>query len=177
MIKAAKLVTSADLTAAAAYFAALPRTPRLHVVETHDVPVTKPDQYGWLDLIPGGGREPIGDRVIELSADMPRMLLGDDHVAFIDYAPPGAVGRGEVLVRTGGGGGQPCRSCHGSELRGGGDIPPLAGRSAAYVARMLWDIRSGARKGVTVASMQAPARGLSEADIVNVSAYLASLKP
>jgi cytochrome c553 len=177
MIKVARHIPDADLARAAAYFAALPRRPRLRVIETSDVPVTKADKYGWLDLIPHGGREPIGARVIEVSADMPRMLLGDDHVAFIDYAPPGAVKRGETLVQTGGAGGQPCRSCHGPELRGAGDIPPLAGRSASYLARALWDIKSGARKGSAVAAMQTPVRGLTEQDIVNITAYLASLKP
>ena len=177
MIEVAKHISDADLAKAAAYFAALPRRPRLQVTETSDVPVTKADKYGWLDVIPNGGREPIGARVIEVSADMPRMLLGDDHVAFIDYAPPGAIKRGEALVQTGGVGGQPCRSCHGPELRGVGDIPPLAGRSASYLARMLWDIKTGARKGPTVAAMQMPVRSLTEQDVVNITAYLASLKP
>ncbi len=149
----------------------------MRVIETADVPVTRPDTYGWLDLIPGGGREPIGARVIEVSEDMSRLLLGDDHVAFIDYAPPGAVKRGETLVRTGGAGGQPCGSCHGPELRGMGDTPPLAGRSAAYLARMLWDIKSGARRGPAVAPMKTPARGLTERNIVEATAYLASLRP
>jgi cytochrome c553 len=177
MIKVAKHVSDSDLAQAAAYFAALSRQPRLGVEESGDVPVTKADKYGWLDLVANGGREPIGARVIEVSADMPRMLLGDDHIDFIDYAPLGAVKRGEALVRTGGAGGQPCRSCHGSDLRGAGDIPPLAGRSAPYLARTLWDIRSGARKGPTVAPMQTPARGLTEQDLVDITAYLASLKP
>jgi cytochrome c553 len=177
MIKVAKRVSDPDLEAAAAYFAALPRQPRLRVIESGDVPVTKPDKYGWLDLVPGAGREPIGARVIEVSEDTRNGLLGDDHVNFIDYAPVGSVGRGEALVRTGGPGGQPCRSCHGPDLRGVGDVPPLAGRSAPYLARMLWDIKSGARTGSTVAPMQTPVRGLTDGDIVNVTAYLAALRP
>ena len=42
---------------------------------------------------------------------------------------------------------------------------------------MLWDIHSGARSGPAVALMQAPAAGLSAADMTDISAYLASLKP
>ena len=42
---------------------------------------------------------------------------------------------------------------------------------------MLWDIRTGARNGPAVAAMQAPAKGLSEAEITDVVAYLASRKP
>jgi cytochrome c553 len=177
MIKVAKAVSDADLAQAAAYFAGQPRQPRLRVEETDDVPVTKPDKLGWLDLIPNGGREPIGARVIEVSEDMDQLLLGDSHVNFIDYAPVGAVTRGEALVRTGGASAQPCRACHGQDLRGVGDIPPLAGRSAPYLARMLWDIKSGARTGPTVAPMQTPVRGLTEQNILDTSAYLASLKP
>jgi cytochrome c553 len=177
MIKVAKRVSDPDLEAAAAYFAALPRQTRLRVIESGDVPVTKPDKYGWLDLAPAAGREPIGVRVIEVSEDTRSGLLGDDHVNFIDYAPPGSVERGEALARTGGPGGQPCRSCHGPDLRGVGYVPPLSGRSAPYLARMLWDIKSGARRGSTVAQMQAPARGLTEGDIVDITAYLASLTP
>jgi cytochrome c553 len=177
MIKVAKQISDSDLAAAAAYFASLSRQPRLRVIETGEVPVTKADRFGWLDLIPNGGREPIGHRVIEVSDDMRRMLLGDDHVKFTDYSPPGSVKRGEALVWSGGAGGQPCRSCHGPELRGNGDIPPIAGRSAPYLARMLWDIKSGARKGPAVAQMQSPARGLTEDDIVDITAYLASLTP
>jgi cytochrome c553 len=175
MIKVANKVSDSDLLKAAAYFAALPRGPRLRVEETVEAPATKPDQFGWLDVVPG--REPIGARIIEVSEDMGRLLLGDDHVYFIDYAPIGAVKRGETLVRTGGPGGQACRSCHGPDLRGAGDIPPLAGRSAPYLARMLWDMKSGARKGPTTAQMQTPARSLTESQILDITAYLASLNP
>jgi cytochrome c553 len=81
------------------------------------------------------------------------------------------------LVKSGGKGGQPCAACHGPELKGAGDVPPLSGRASTYLARMLWDIRTGARQGPAVAAMQAPAKGLSEAEITDVAAYLASRKP
>ena len=177
MIKVAQQVSDVDLARAAAYFAGLPHPPRLTVVETAMVPKTTPDKFGWLDIVPNGGREPIGRRVIEVSADMDHMLLADDHVSLIDYAPPGSLARGAALVASGGPGGQPCRSCHGAALHGVGDVPPLAGRSAPYLARMLVDIRTGARGGATVAQMQGPARGLSDDQVTDVVAYLASLKP
>jgi cytochrome c553 len=177
MIKVATTVTDRDLAEAAAYFAALPRAPFIRVVETDTVPVTRANHYGWLELVPRGGTEPIGDRIIEVSEDMGRMYLADPHVGLVDYVPPGAVERGEALVRSGGRGGQPCAACHGPGLQGAGDTPPLAGRAASYLARMLWDIQTGARNGPTVAAMQTPAKGLSEADITDVAAYLASRKP
>lgn len=42
---------------------------------------------------------------------------------------------------------------------------------------MLWDIRTGARRGPAVAQMVAPAAGLREGEITDVVAYLASREP
>jgi cytochrome c553 len=177
MVKVAGKVSDPELAQAAAYFASLPRTPFVRVVESDTAPVTKAVLFGWLEPVPNGGTEPIKGRIIEVSEDMPTLYLGDAHIGLVDYVPPGAVARGEVLAKSGGKGGQPCAACHGPELKGAGDIPPLAGRSATYLARMLWDIKTGARQGPAVAAMQAPAKGLSEAEITDVVAYLASRKP
>lgn len=105
------------------------------------------------------------------------MILGDPHAGVVVYVPRGAIARGEALTRAGGHNGQPCAACHGADLRGNGDTPPLAGRSAAYLARMLWDIKAGARQGPAVTPMLAPTAHLNEADIGDVAAYLSSLKP
>jgi cytochrome c553 len=177
MINAAQSVTPEELDEAAAYFARLPRRPWLRVVETTRAPRTIPDRYGWLDPAPGGGTEPVGDRIVELSDDMRRGLLYDDHVTLTDYAPPGAVARGRAIAATGGGAGTPCATCHGPKLRGTATAPPLAGRPAAYLARTLWDIRVGARRGPEVAPMQKPAEALSPSEIRDVAAYLASIGP
>ncbi len=177
MIKVAQQVSGADLNAAAAYYAATPRRARHKVVETDTVPATRPSYFGWLDLVPGGKPEPIAGRIIEVPEDAARLFLSDPHVMIIDYVPPGSVVRGEKLVRTGGLGGQACRSCHGADLKGSDAAPPLAGRSAAYLARMLWDIKTGARNGPTVAQMQAPVAKLNEAQITDIVAYLAARAP
>ncbi len=177
MIKVAKAVSDADLDQAAAYFAALPRQPRVRVVETDTVPATTPSPYGWLDPVPGKPSEPIRRRIIEIGEDTLRMYLADPHAGVIDYAPTGAVARGQALVSSGGPGGKPCASCHGKDLKGQGPVPPLAGRAATYLARMLWDIRTGARGGSSVDQMQEPARHLTPAQITDIAAYLASLKP
>jgi cytochrome c553 len=177
MIEVAKKVSDAELAQAAAYFAALPKAPRYHVVETEQVPATKPNFYGWRDLVPGAAPEPIRGRVIEVSENFPLVVLNDPHPGMVDYAPKGAIARGEALVKSGGHNGQPCAACHGADLIGMGDTPPLAGRSAAYLARMIWDIKTGARQGPAVTAMQAPAAHLNEADITDVAAYLASLPP
>lgn len=176
MIKVAKAVSPAELRQAAEYFARLPRSRWVKVVESATVPRTYPDKYGWLNLAPGGGTEPIGDRLVEVSENLPRMMIGDDHVMLIDYAPPGAIGRGRRVVMTGGGAGVPCQSCHGRRLGGVGAVPPIAGRPGGYLARTLWDIRTGARSNPGVAPMKAVSKGLSPAEIRDVSAYLASLR-
>ena len=177
MIEVANKVSDAELVKAASYYAALPRRPWFRVVETATVPATRPDYYGWLDLVPGAPGEPIGNRIIEVPEDMARMTLSDPHSGVVVYVPPGSLARGEALVRAGGHGSEPCSSCHAADLRGLDDTPPLAGRSPAYLARMLWDIKTGARHGPAVAAMQGPAGALSETDIIDVAAYLASLKP
>ncbi len=177
MIKVAQTVSETDLNAAAAYFSGLPPRPFVRVVETATVPATRGDYYGWLDLVPNAAPEPIAGRIIEVPEDTVRAFRSDPHVGIVDYAPPGAVESGAALVRSGGSGGQPCRSCHGSELHGAGSAPPLAGRAPTYLARMLWDMKTGARHGGAVGQMQAPAQGLNEAQITDAAAYLGSLKP
>ncbi len=174
MIKTARAVTPAALRQAADYFSHLPPSRWLRVVERATVPRTVPDRYGWLNPAPGGGTEPIGDRIVELTDDMPRLMIGDDHVMLTDYAPPGAIVRGQQVAESGGGGGLPCQGCHGPALRGNGTVPPIAGRPAGYIARTLWDIRMGARRNAGVAPMRSIARGLTPAQIRDVSAYLAS---
>ena len=177
MIKTAKAVSPEGLRQAAAYFAALPRARWVRVVEGPTAPRTYPDTFGWRNPAPGGGTEPIGDRIVELSDDLPRMMIGDDHVVLTDYAPPGAVARGSRIVDAGGGTGLPCRSCHGARLEGVGAVPPIAGRPAGYIARALWDIRVGARQNVAALPMIAVSKGLTPAEVRDVAAYLASLRP
>ena len=102
MIKTAKKVSEDDLAAAAAYFSALPRTKRVRVVETDTVPRTRPNHYGWLDLAPDGGTEPIKGRIIEVSEDPKHLFVADSHVGIVDYVPRGAIANGQALVRSGG---------------------------------------------------------------------------
>lgn len=147
----------------------------MRVFQSATAPRTTADKYGWLNAAPGGGTEAIGDRIVELSDDLPRMMIGDDHVMLTDYAPPGAVEQGRQVVATGGGAGVPCQTCHGARLNGAGAAPPIAARPAGYLARTLWDIRTGARHNPGVAPMQAVSRGLTPRQIRDVSVSLASL--
>lgn len=166
----------ADLDAAADYFAATPRRARLKVVESDVAPATAVTKYGWTYAVPGPPQTLEG-RIVEVPDSLAAAYLGDAHAGATVYVPRGSLARGAAVARTGGGGGLPCAACHGPGLRGLGDVPSLAGRGPGYIARQLWDIRSGARGGVSVALMQTPAKGLSPRQITDVAAYLASLKP
>ena len=68
-----------------------------------------------------------------------------------------------------------CAGCHGPE--GAGNValgyPQLAGKDEAYVAAQLRAFKSGKRESAT---MKAMASGLTEMDIDNVAAYVATLK-
>lgn len=175
MIRTAKAVAPAALREAAGYYARLPDPRRLRVIEGAAAPRTVPDKFGWLDPARGGGTEPLGDRIVELSEDLPRMMIGDDAVMLVDHVPRGAIARGRHVIETGGGAAMPCGTCHGGHLAGMGAAPPITGRPAAYVARTLWDLRIGARANAGAAPMRVVARGLSPAQVRDVAAYLASL--
>ncbi|EDM65613.1 MAG: cytochrome c [Moritella sp.] len=67
-----------------------------------------------------------------------------------------------------------CMACHG--VAGISSIPMypnLAGQKAMYLVKQLKDFKSGKRQDPTMKGM---VMALSDADIVNVSAYYASLK-
>jgi cytochrome c553 len=70
-----------------------------------------------------------------------------------------------------------CASCHGDDYRGHEDAPRIAGRSAYYLIRQMADMRAGVRKGAALGKMEEIINKLSDADILNVAAYMASRKP
>jgi cytochrome c553 len=92
--------------------------------------------------------------------------------------PPGTVARGEGLVRGGGGGRTTaCAVCHGLDLKGIGPVPPIAGRSASYIMRQLYDFKSGARAGAWSGLMKPVVANLSPDEMMWIAAYTASLDP
>lgn len=170
MVGFAKTMTAAEIKQAAAYYAALPPTVPIKVTETKTVPKMRSQEGLWLPD-KDSTREPIGERLIETPVDVDREQLRDPHAGFIAYAPPGAVAKGRRLaVRLN------CAQCHGESLTGSGDTAPgIAGRSPSYLARQLYDFQEGTRHGELAAPMRAVAATLTAADIVNLTAYLASL--
>ena len=169
--------TDAEARVAAEYFTSIDFKPWIRVVETDMVPETR--FSGWIHkVVDGGGMEPIGTRVVETPEDLHRTELRDDASSFIAYVPTGAVARGENLVTTGGSGRtEVCSTCHGPQLRGLGPVPALAGRSPSYIARQLYDLQTGMRDGAWSDLMDATVANLTVEDIVNITAYTASIEP
>jgi cytochrome c553 len=177
MVANAKSATEDDVKISAEYFASLKYKPWIRVVETDTVPKTHVAGF-MLVRLEGGGTESIGQRIIEVAEDLARTSLRDPRSGFIAYVPVGSIRRGEVLVTTGGAGKTvPCGACHGQDLKGVGDVPPLAGRSPSYTVRQLYDYKSGARAGLLSAQMKESVAKLTVEDMVSIAAYTASRTP
>ena len=153
------------------------RKPRanIKVVESETVPKTQIARlFRMLD--PGGGVEPLGDRIVEVPEDAANFELRDSHATFLAYAPPGSIAKGEALAK-GGGAVAPCASCHGPGLKGVGPVPRIAGRSPSYIARQLYDIQQNARAGGASALMKPIVERLTADDIISLAAYVGSRQP
>lgn len=178
MVSFAKAMTDEEIVQAATYFSSLKWTPWVRVQETNTVPKTR-SQGGMMIALTGdqAGTEPIGNRIVEVPVDAVHTeTLRDPHSSFIAYVPVGAVAKGKALVTTGGNGKTiACATCHGDDLNGIGSVPGLAGRLASYNARQLYDFKVGARHGDMADLMHKVAANLSGDDIINITAYLASL--
>ena len=146
------------------------------LVETDTVPKTF--VAGWfLADAKSGEKEPLGQRIIEIPEDLDQFESRDPRSKFIAYAPVGSVKKGAALVTTGGGKTLPCAACHGIDLKGMGDIPPIAGRSPSYMMRQLYDIKHGARNGPGAAQMKPVVERLAVQDMLEIVAYLTTLAP
>jgi cytochrome c553 len=176
MIAIAKGMTEEEIKAAAEYFGSMKWTPWIKVVEGKTVPKTRIAGGLFLSL-PGTETEPLGQRIIEMPEDNAREALRDPRSGFVAHVPVGSVKKGEALVKTGGGKTTACGICHGPDLKGLGPVPGLAGRSPSYSARQLFDMQTGARSGLWADLMKPVVAKLTEEDLVNISAYTASLAP
>ncbi len=177
MIALAKTATESEVAEAAVYFESLKPASFVRVVETATVPKTV--VAGWtLATAPGGGSEPIGNRIIEMPEDFGRFELRDSRTSYVAYVPVGSIARGAKLIATGGEGRTVrCAGCHGRNLKGLANAPRLAGRSPSYLFRQLYDFRNRTRKGAIAEPMGPVVASLDDEDLVALAAYLASRKP
>jgi len=173
-----KRYTDDQILAAAEYFAALKPRQWIRVVETTTVPISviSPETLMRTPLALRG-TEPLGDRIVELPESTQGLLYRDSHSGFIAYVPQHSVAAGEALVRATTGATLSCASCHGANLTGIGDVPPIAGRPPTYVVRQLWGFQNGERRGSSATIMQSISSKLTSAEMLAIAAYLASRAP
>ena len=174
-----KEVSDEEARQASEWFASLPRQKFVRVVEAAMVPKTFVGQGRMRFVDPKDkGMEPIGNRIITVPEDQEKARLRDPRSGFVSYVPPGSIARGKALAETGGGSKTiACSICHGDGMKGLGNIPRLAGVHPIYLARQLHLFKDGGRNGTDAALMRKPVAGLNDEDILNISAYLASLPP
>jgi len=175
----AKSLTDEEIHAAATYFASIPATPWIKVVETDSAPKARV-QGGMFVTLAGAdaGSEPLGDRILEVPVSTEDTeIWRNPRSGFIAYVPPGSLKKGEALVTTGAGKVTACVACHGSDLRGLGPVPRLAGRSPSYLARQLYDMQHGNRQGTWTPLMVPVVTAMGPDDMLAAAAYLASLQP
>jgi cytochrome c553 len=156
MIELARAMTEEEIVQSAEYFAAIQWKPRVKVIETGLVPKTRIVGNLFLPLEEAhrADRRP-AHRSAEDEARSE--TVRDPRAGFIAYVPEGSLARGKRLVTLGGativdneiiqGKTTPCTACHAPDLMGVGKVPPIAGRSPSYLARQLFDIQQGTRRG------------------------------
>jgi cytochrome c553 len=166
-------MTDEDMEQAAEFFAAMPWTPWIRVVEADVIPKVRLAGQAF-HVVEDGTTEPIGARIVEVAEDEAQQRLRSPHSGWVAYAPVGAIKKGEALVTTGGGKTIPCTTCHGQDLRGVGTIPGIAGRGPSYLARQLYDFQKGTRSGEFAPLMKAVVEKLTNEDYVNILAYVSS---
>ena len=187
MIELARAMTEEEIVQSAEYFAAIQWKPRVKVIETGLVPKTRIVGNLFLPL-EEARTEPIAGRLIEVPEDEARSeTVRDPRAGFIAYVPEGSLARGKRLVTLGGativdneiiqGKTTPCTACHAPDLMGVGKVPPIAGRSPSYLARQLFDIQQGTRRGPGIELMKTIVAKLTPDDITAIVAYVGSKYP
>jgi cytochrome c553 len=177
MIALAEAISREEALAAATYYAAQTGDPPLRVIETELAPPAR--LHGTRFVASGNERtESLVGRILEVAVDSRQSEEFDNpHFGYIAYVPKGSIARGRRLVTNSMS--DPamgaCANCHGPDLRGVGDVPPIAGRSPSYLVRELYDFKTGARNGTRAAQMQAVVLRMTTAQMTDIGAYLATL--
>jgi cytochrome c553 len=171
MAAIARNLTDEDAKAAADYFASIPFTKWVRVVESERVPTFTATVNGLYLESEGDETEPLGQRLVELPENTHETnILRNPRSGFVVYAPIGSLQKGEALAKG-------CRACHGADLKSGANAPPIAGRSASYIGRQLYDFQQGARSGDMAKLMKPAVEKLTDDDLIAIAAYVASQEP
>ena len=174
MAQIARLLTEEEASSAANYFASMKWRPWVRVVEANEAPPVRTTTNG-LFLPAAGVSVPLGDRIIEVPENPERTdVMRDPHSGFVAYVPVGSVGKGETLATSGESKTARCSACHGQGLKGTSTIPGIAGRTASYLMRQLWDFSQGTRKSQVMTPVVSK---LDLDEMTDIVAYVASLAP
>lgn len=174
----AAAMTDAEMREAAEYFAAIPWTPWIEVIEADRIPEMELEEGNMYITVGKEPIEPLAGRIVETPVDEHQAnVLRNPRSSWIAYVPVGSVARGRELVTTGAGKTTPCSVCHGADLMGLAIVPGIAGRSPSYMMRQLYDMKVGTRRGLWAELMQPVIAGLSVEEMRDIVAYLASLTP
>jgi cytochrome c553 len=179
MIEMALDISEAELRDAANYFSKIPKKQQvwIRVVETTRAPANHVGGGGARFFDKGANTIAMTPDMIYEVAESEQVELRNDHVGFVDYVPQGSLAKGRTVAFGNRGKMKTCASCHGDDYRGHEDAPRIAGRSAYYLIRQLADMKAGVRKGDALGKMKEIINKLSDADILNVAAYMASRQP
>lgn len=175
MIQIARALTDDEAKAAANYFASTKWQPYVTVAESETAPAVRSTVNGLFLPIAGAERIPLGNRIVEVAEHPERTdVTRDPHSGFVAYVPMGSIQKGEALAAKENAKTKQCGLCHGADLRGKGNIPGIAGRTASYLSRQLWDMKQGTRKSPVMGPVVAK---LEIDDIISLVAYVASRMP
>lgn len=179
MIEMSHAIGEKDLREAAVYYSRIPRGKQkwIRVVETSRAPASHVGAGGARFFDKGADTVEVKPDMIWEVAESEEVELRNDHVGFVDYVPMGSLAKGRIVAMGNKGAFRSCGSCHGDDYRGHDKAPRLAGRSAYYLIRQLADMKAGHRKGSALGDMKDIVPKLSDADILNVAAYMASRQP
>jgi len=173
MAMIATRLTDAEKQQVAEYYSSMDYRPMVRVIEAVEAPQVRSTNNGLMLPVPDMPPTPLGQRIIEVPEDPEKTeMMRDPRGGFIAYVPVGSLVKGERLVNTGDSKTIQCGICHGPDHMGLGIVPGIAGRTASYTMRQLWDIKQGTRQSPLMTAVVA---NLSAEDMLNISAYIASL--
>src|SRR5262249_26958279 len=127
MVRMAKVITDAEISDAAGYFASLKPRLWIRVVEADAVPKSYIGPGNKRLLHPDGGTEPLGNRIIEVPENEEVVVYRDPSSGFVAYVPKGTIAKGRELAMTGNARPLPAASATAAPCRGSAKSPPSPG--------------------------------------------------
>jgi cytochrome c553 len=176
MLTAIRQTSDADADEALKYFSRLKYTKHVRVLEVTKVPHFRADGYLYM-FDHAGPAEALGQRIIEGPDDVEAFEKRDPRTRFTAYVPVGSIAKGAALASGNADAGQACALCHGEGLKGGPLGPPIAGRFPTGLFRQLYAFQTGTRNGSQAILMKPIVAKLTQAQMIDLAAYVGSLEP